>query len=255
MLLRRFISNIKDRDWGFVVAELLIVVAGVFFGIQAANWNADRLEQEEGRMITERLLVDLRKDLISRQMLVRYYQAVFEAAERTLTRLNAESVDNPLAFVIDAYRATELAYRPATRTTYDEIVSTGSLGLIPSDARQAGFADYYRNDFSLLAREAFRVSEYRRRVRRSLPDDIQAAIREKCGDLRNERYEIIGFNNDCDLGISAKKLDQAAAILRSDPELLRDLRFLFSELNGTPISIRGEVVILEASIRALESSN
>jgi len=255
MILRRLISNIRDRDWGFVVAELLIVVAGVFLGIQAANWNADRLAQVEGRMITERLLVDLRKDLVSRQTLVAYYQAVFEAAERTVTRLNAESVDDPLAFVIDAYRATELAYRPATRTTYDEVVSTGSLALIPSEARQAGFADYYRNDFSLLAREAFRDSEYRHRVRRSLPYDIQVAIREKCGDLRNERYEIIGFNNDCDLGISAEKLVQAAATLRSDPELLRDLRFHFSELNGTPTSIRGEVVILEASIRALESAN
>ena len=255
MLLRRLISNIRDRDWGFVVAELLIVVAGVFLGIQAANWNTDRLEQEEGRKIVERLLVDLRNDLVSRQTLVRYYQAVFEAAERTVTRLNAESVDDPLTFVIDAYRATELAYRPATRTTYDEVVSTGSLALIPSEARQARFADYYRNDFSLLARESFLNSEYRHRVRRSLPYDIQVAIRGKCSDLLNERYEIIGFNNDCDLGISAEKMDQAAAALWSDSELLRDLRFHLSRLNGTPTSIRGEVVILEASIRALESAN
>jgi hypothetical protein len=255
MILRRFISNIKDRDWGSVVAELLVVVVGVFFGIQAANWNADRLEQEEGRLITERLLVDLRKDLVSRQMLVSYYEAVFEAAERTETRLNAESVDDPFAFVIDAYRATELAYRPATRATYDEIVSTGSLGLIPSEARQAGFADYFRNDYSYLAREAFRASAYRHRVRRSLPYDIQAAIREKCSDLRNERFEIIGFDNDCDLGISVEKMDEAAEALRSDPEILRDLRFHFSELNGTPPNFRGEVVILKASIKALENAN
>jgi len=255
MFLRRSISKIRDRDWAFVVPELLIVVAGVFLGIQAANWNTDRLDQEKGRMIIERLLVDLRNDLVARQTLVRYYQAVFEAAERTVTRLNAESVDDPLAFVIDAYRATELAYRPATRTTYDEAVSTGSLALIPPEARQVGFADYYRNDFSLLAREAIRNSKYRHRVRRSLPSDIQVAIREKCGDLLNERYEIIGFNNDCDLGISAEKIDQAVEALRSDPELIRDLRYHFTELAGTPTRIRGEVVVLEASIRALESAN
>ena len=63
MLLRRFISSIKDRNWGSVVAELSIVVIGVFFGIQAANWNDDRLEQEEGRLITERLLVIFVKTL------------------------------------------------------------------------------------------------------------------------------------------------------------------------------------------------
>ena len=55
MLLRRFISNIKEPDWGSIVVELLIVVVGVFFGIHAANWNDDRLEQEEGRLITEKI--------------------------------------------------------------------------------------------------------------------------------------------------------------------------------------------------------
>lgn len=255
MLLRRFISSIKHRDWGSVVAELSIVVIGVFFGIQAANWNDDRLEQEEGRQITERLLVDLRKNLVSRQALVSYYQAVFEAAERTETRLNAESVDDPLAFVIDAYRATELAYRPTARATYDEIVSTGSIGLIPSQARQAGFADYFRNDYSGLVRQSFLASAFRHRVRRSLPHVIQTAIREKCSDIRSETSEIIGFVNDCDLGISVQKLDDAAAALRSDPEILRDLRLHFSDLNGTTPIFRGEVVILKASIKALENAN
>jgi hypothetical protein len=117
MLLSRFISNIEKRDWGSIVVELVIVVVGVFFGIQAANWNADRLEREQGRLITERLLVDLRKDLVTRQTLVTYYQAVFDSAERTVTRLNADSVQDPLAFVVDAYHASEYAHLPATHAT------------------------------------------------------------------------------------------------------------------------------------------
>ena len=73
--------------------------------------------------------------------------------------------------------------------------------------------------------------------------------------MRNERYEIIGFDNNCDLGLSADRVDYAAAALQSDPELLRDLRFHFSELNATTPNFSGEVVILEASINALEKAN
>jgi len=255
MLLSRFISSIKERDWGSIVVELVIVVVGVFFGIQAANWNANRLEQEQGRLITERLLVDLRKDLVRRQTLTTYYQAVFDSAERTVTRLNAESVQNPSAFVVDAYRASEYAHLPATRATYDEIVSTGSFGLIPEAARQAGFADYFRDKYSSSARDAIRASPYRYRVRRLLPYDIQVAIKTKCGDMFNEYREVIGFDTNCNLEVSASQLNEAVEVLRSDLDLLRDLRFHISILNAKTMVFGGEVRILEASIEAIDKAN
>jgi hypothetical protein len=255
MLLSRFISDIKKRDWGSIVVELVIVVVGVFFGIQAANWNADRLDQEQGRLITERLLVDLRKDLVARRTLVTYYQAVFDSAERTVTRLNADSVQDPLAFVVDAYRASEYAHQPTTHATYDEIVSTGKLGLIPEAARQAGFVDYYIDDFSEGTRDALEDSPYRYRIRRLLPYDIQVAIRAKCGDLFDEKHEVIGFDTNCDLRISASQLDEAVKVLRSDLDLLRDLRFHISVLNAKTPIFSGEIVILEASIEAMDKAN
>jgi hypothetical protein len=59
MLLRRFISNVRDRDWGLVVAELLVVVVGVFIGIQVANWNEARLANVRKTQIIEALTTDL----------------------------------------------------------------------------------------------------------------------------------------------------------------------------------------------------
>lgn len=254
MILRRIISYVRQQQWAAIVIELLIVVGGVFFGIQAANWNDGRIQQEEGRLIAERLIADLRRDLDSRQILVQYYQAVFESAERTVDWLNSESVDDPSAFIIDAYRSTEYAYRPATRATYEEIISTGKLGLIPPEARQAGFIDYFRYDNSFAMREAVRASPYRHKVRRLLPHDIQAAIREKCSDLYNERFEIIGFDNSCDLDLPSDRLTRVAAALHSDPEMLPELRLHFSILNATMPNFRGEVVNLETTIKALEAA-
>ncbi len=254
MLLRRFISNFRKQEWAAILVEFVIVVGGVFIGLQAANWNDDRLEQEKGRLIAERLISDLRNDLESRRTLVRYYQAVFESAERTVTRLNAKSAANPSAFIIDAYRATEYAHRPPTRAAYDEIISSGNFGLIPADAQQAGIIQYFRYDNSLAMREAVRASPYRIRVRRLLPYDVQVAIRAGCSDLYNEKFEIIGFDENCELGLPAGRLEHAAAALQSDPELLRDLRLHLSVLNATFPNFRGEVVNLEATIEALEAA-
>ncbi len=254
MLFRRFIANFREQKWAAIVIELAIVVGGVFIGLQAANWNADRLEQERGRLITERLTADLRKDLESRRGLVRYYETVMESGERTVRRLNTESLDDPSAFVIDAYRATEYDHQPPTRAAFDEIVFSGSLGLIPAAAQQAGIIEYFRYDNSLAMREAVRASPYRLRVRRLLPHDVQVAIRATCSDIFNDKFERIGFNESCELGLSDELLRHTVAALKSDPDLLGDLRLHFSVLNAQLPNFRGEVLDLEAAIEALESA-
>lgn len=40
MLLRRVTENVKAQNWTAVALDFVIVVVGVFIGIQVANWNA-----------------------------------------------------------------------------------------------------------------------------------------------------------------------------------------------------------------------
>jgi hypothetical protein len=42
MLLRRVIENVKAQTWLAVSLDFVIVVVGVFIGIQVANWNDAR---------------------------------------------------------------------------------------------------------------------------------------------------------------------------------------------------------------------
>jgi hypothetical protein len=255
MLLRRIISRLRQGNLADVVLELLIVIGGVFIGIQASNWNDNRLEQEQGRQAAERLLADLRRDLDSRSALVSYFEAVFDSAERTASRLNDVAVDDPTSFVIDAYRATEYAHRPPTRAAFDDIVSSGNLGLIPANVRNAGLIKYFRSDdTSLATRTAVLNSPYRARVRRLLSYEIQAAIRARCSDVYNQTGEIVGFAESCDLGLPTETLHNAATVLHSDAELLKDLRLHFSTLFSQIPVFQGEVVNLESSIEALEDA-
>ena len=39
MLLRRFIEHVRKQEWTAIAIDFVIVVVGVFIGIQVANWN------------------------------------------------------------------------------------------------------------------------------------------------------------------------------------------------------------------------
>ncbi len=55
MLLRRITKHIKNENWFAVFIDFLIVVVGVFVGLQVQNWNADRLAKEEEQRVLMQL--------------------------------------------------------------------------------------------------------------------------------------------------------------------------------------------------------
>ena len=46
MILRHIIQHVRKQEWTAVVIDLVIVVVGVYIGIQAQSWNVDREDRE-----------------------------------------------------------------------------------------------------------------------------------------------------------------------------------------------------------------
>ena len=46
MILRRLAMSLKEQNWTAIAIEFVLLVAGVFLGTQAANWNEARNLQE-----------------------------------------------------------------------------------------------------------------------------------------------------------------------------------------------------------------
>ncbi|MEO0451018.1 MAG: hypothetical protein AAFZ74_11965 [Pseudomonadota bacterium] len=60
MLLRRVTEHVNDQNWFAVALDFVIVVAGVFIGLQVSQWNEDAqtqraFEQAKNRLEAERL--------------------------------------------------------------------------------------------------------------------------------------------------------------------------------------------------------
>ena len=59
MIPRRLYEHVKTHNWFAVAIDFVIVVVGVFIGIQVANWNDERKERHAAGMYIERIREDL----------------------------------------------------------------------------------------------------------------------------------------------------------------------------------------------------
>lgn len=144
-LSRRWSGKAREQNWFAVAVDLAIVVVGVFLGIQMANWNDSRKDRAEERRYYAQILDDLRTDQIALQETLKRAARYDAAAENTLQAIRSGIPPNvaPGQFAVDIHHAGWLYIPRASRRTYDELISTGNLGLLQSEAAKAAIADYY----------------------------------------------------------------------------------------------------------------
>jgi hypothetical protein len=86
------------------------------------------------------------------------------------------------ALLVSAYRATQYIQAAQRRATYDELISTGTIGLIRNRTlRETAMRAYTMSTFANLTREALE-SAYRQAFRMAVPNDVQRALYCDCGD-------------------------------------------------------------------------
>lgn len=252
MLLRRVIEHVRDQNWTAIAIDFVIVVIGVFVGIQVANWNQALADERLGLAYAARLTRDLEQDLAAKRSLIAYYGAVLESVERTDTLL-ADPQADPNALVVSAYRATEINYRPPSRATWDEIVSSGHLALLPPEAARSA-AEYFAFDVARNNLDVLAESAYRHRVRSIVPLAMQQALRAGCSDVRDNLEQIIGFMPDCVLDFAPAAIATTAATLRNDPDVQMELRNQYSNVYSAHRNLGGDEVSIEQALAALKAA-
>jgi hypothetical protein len=254
MILRRVIAHFRKQEWTAIFLDFIIVVVGVFVGLQVNNWNEAQAEQRRSKEYVERMIADLEVDLDMRRTLLAYYEAVNESAERAVELLSGPSPD-PKTVVVNVYRASELAYDPQTRATWDEIVSSGEIGLLPRGVPASGLTLYFGYDNAEDAKDTLSASPYRMRVRRDMLHDVQKAIRAGCSDVINANGSVVGFQPECRLDVSDAEITAAAEALLNDPDLLPDLTLQFSILSRVRANLRGDVGLLTNILADLQDAS
>lgn len=63
MILRRFIEHLKSENWFAVGLEFVVVVVGIFVGMQATDWNEERKARAEEKAYLGRIYSDQKASL------------------------------------------------------------------------------------------------------------------------------------------------------------------------------------------------
>ncbi len=250
MILRRIVDDLKQQHWTAVFIELVIVVLGVFIGLQVSNWNEAQADARLGREYVTRLIRDLDLDHAAISADTAYYSAVLNSIRETDELLRAIDPD-PRALIVSAYRATEVSYTPLVRATWDQIVSSGHLDLLPAGAVEAGLSQYYAFDNARDTYNTGTESSYRQTVRKIIPITMQIAIRAGCSDVRDKLGNIVGFVENCIFNADPTALKEVAAALRSDPDVVADLRYQYSFAFSAVLNLGGVRTNLENLLAAL----
>jgi hypothetical protein len=250
MILRRVIKHFRDQEWTAIFLDFLIVVVGVFVGLQVQQWNEARVDRRLGAYYVSRLTADLQNDLTRTDRIGRYYAAVLASAERTLALLDKPDA-NAQELVINAYRATEITIDTQTDKTWNQILSSGHMGLLPRTFLQSNIGDYYSLELAQDAYNNLNQSAYRRTVRTLIPIRLQKALRENCSDVQDEFGYIAGFVETCDLDVAPTLIIATAQRLRSSPEMHTTLAYQYSDLMTAKQYTRINANLLKEGLNAL----
>jgi hypothetical protein len=150
MIPRRVVDHVRRQEWTAIFIDLVIVVVGVFIGIQVANWNAGVIERRETRDAMLRLEDDLRLSVKMTQSGIDFMAENARYSDLVFDRLGA--CDLPEgdrdAFATGLYRLGKLVPARLVRTTFDELRDGGRLGLIRNQALRRSLNEAVRGQES-----------------------------------------------------------------------------------------------------------
>jgi hypothetical protein len=144
MIGRRIAQHMKQQHWTGVLIELVIVILGVFIGLQVDNWNQARQEYQQQHAVQARLLSDFK--LLDDQV----NQAIDEN-NRLIVAIDTlrQAIKRGKALPGDDTRITYALNRLNNyptfirfSSTYTELVSSGKLDLIKSEKLRIALAHY-----------------------------------------------------------------------------------------------------------------
>lgn len=253
MLLRRITDHVRAQNWTAIAIDFVIVVVGVFIGIQVSNWNEDRQTASRTQNYYSRLIDDL--DSERRALLARLdYMAVTDGyGQMALAAFDDPSTKRTSQFLIALYQASQIWTYSVQRATYDEILSSGVAETIPEPELRTHLANFYLNA-EATRQLIVATTPYRQQIRLYLPNSIQTAIRQGCDDqyIPAERnLLILKLPETCPIEFNQDQIIEAIEALDEYLLLERELVQRLASISVRRSAIQAHLLLIDSLIEEL----
>lgn len=187
MILRQIAEHLRARDWSTVVIEFVIVVVGIFVGLEVSNWNEERKLASQERAYLEQVREEIEDNITSVEYKARYTAVVVAAGQRALDYLESDGdcEDECAGLLVDFFHASQVwgteyvtaAFREAER-----------LGFPANPAIRETVQAYYLFFDGWDAVNAF-APAYRETVRGHIPPQVFVPLWRDCYSLTGGQLE------------------------------------------------------------------
>jgi len=227
MILRRLSQSLKEQNWTAIWIEFILLVSGVFLGIQVANWNATRVDASRATAYLERIRDDINADLCNYQDRISFWNDVSSYGAKGLAYAETGDAKNATQWdlLLAYFQSSQVAEFYTTDATFEELKSAGELGLIKDTRFRYELSQYYSLGFNPLLTER---PPYREHVRGIIPLEVQTYIWTAC-------YSTSTLSVQKMLPCKPPLDEKAAAVIvdtiRNDKILMAELRYWMSGMH------------------------
>lgn len=142
MILRRLTTAFRKQDWFTVGVETLIVVFGVFIGLQVNNWNEARGDRADAGVVLERLEQDFEQILDRADQSLANHERNLEAAGRLILGIRNQAFEEE-TLLADIGNVSSFSTMPGPSATFSQLVSSGRLELIQDQELRRALTEYH----------------------------------------------------------------------------------------------------------------
>jgi hypothetical protein len=257
MFLKRLRQEAAKQHWFGVAVDLVILILGVFVGIQVSNWNQDRLDRAEGKEYRDQIYLDLESNQRDLAFRVHYDGQLLGHAEAALAALDRPVTDRAGDFLISAYEASNHIPQPVRRSTYDEVMAAGKANFLGDKMLKEHITNYYVG-MATMQRLFDNIPTYRDTIRSALPFEVQAHVLKDCPEvLETDKYGSVTprLADNCQSSLDPRLARRVAAEVRTIPNLRWALNGAAADLHQKILNARKlseEAERLKQDIRAAD---
>ena len=187
MILRRLTKHVRDENWFAVGLDFVIVVIGVFVGMQVSNWNDAHQTQSERQLVETRLLSDF---VLMHEDVVRAaegHEAVLESLHTLRDAIERGEALPEEDSAIKHALGRGFSYQSSIHRsgTFLELLSSGRMDLISNEALRVELLRYDTRAQRVL----FNLNQIRNYMHSNMPN--LNAYKVSAPLTRDERGRII----------------------------------------------------------------
>jgi hypothetical protein len=138
----------RSVAWGHALLELVIVALGIVMAVQVDRWRKGREDVRREQEYIARLADDVQQDMgnLKASIELAELRRSFVVLLMDVAEDPSKALDAPVDFILAVAQAGYTHTPALTSNTFDELRSTGTLGLLRDPDLKKALSDYYGYD-------------------------------------------------------------------------------------------------------------